>query len=150
MMRRLLPTVLVPLIALAAPLPASSQTMAQLATTVAAESGVKPGAAGETRKELAPADREPNDTEYASLACIAGAAITGTATLLVGSVAIVATGGVATAAESAIAVPVLVGTVAAGCGIAQTMTPGVLWLRRRGAELVDTLDKIKLPQPEIN
>lgn len=150
-MRRLLPTVLVPLFALAAPLPAAAQSVAQLARSVATESAAKPDSSGApTRNEIAPTDRQPSDTEYASLACIAGAAITGSATLLVGSVAIVATGGVATAAESAIAVPVLVGTVAAGCGVAQTMTPGILWLRRRGAELVDTLDKIKLPQPEIN
>ncbi|NYZ14028.1 hypothetical protein HL658_15840 [Azospirillum sp. RWY-5-1] len=85
------------------------------------------------------------DTEFGSIACIVGAAIAGTATLLAGGVAIVATGGGATTAESAIAVPVLVATVAAGCGVAQSMAPGIAWLRQQGSELVDRIEAPRWP-----
>lgn len=85
------------------------------------------------------------DTEFGSVACIVGAAIAGTATILAGGVAIVATGGGATTAESAIAVPVLVATVAAGCGVAQSMAPGIAWLRQQGSNLVDRIEAPRWP-----
>lgn len=85
------------------------------------------------------------DTEFGSVACIVGAAIAGTAAILAGGVAIVATGGGATTAESAIAVPVLVATVAAGCGVAQSMAPGIAWLRQQGSDLVDRIEAPRWP-----
>lgn len=95
------------------------------------------------------APKAPTEAEYTSLMCIVGGTAAGVATVLVGGVAIAATGTVATAAESVIAVPVLVATIAAGCGTAQSMAPGIAWLQRQGVGLVGLIEELKLPRFEI-
>lgn len=115
-------------------LPAAAQTPAVLG-----------GAAQDAAVSPLALPKPMTDSEFGSIACIVGAAIAGTATILAGGVAIVATGGGATTAESAIAVPVLVATVAAGCGVAQSMAPGIAWLRQQGSELVDRIEAPRWP-----
>ncbi len=79
--------------------------------------------------------------EYVSVACIVGAAVAGVATVLGGGIAIATTGGVGGPTGSAVAVPVLVATVAAGCGVAQSMAPGIWWLQRQGKGLVGSIER---------
>jgi hypothetical protein len=78
--------------------------------------------------------------EREGLGCILGSGVTGTATVLFsGTALVVSAPGVA---ATAIAVPVLVATMAAGCSIGAVAAPGVAWVARqhgRVAELVDGL-----------
>lgn len=80
---------------------------------------------------------EMSSDESAGMGCLVGAAVSGAATLLIGSVAIVVTGGTASAAETAVAIPVLVGTTSAGCSLGAAMMPGLSWMRRESLRIVD-------------
>ncbi|MGQ9369925.1 hypothetical protein [Azospirillum sp. ST 5-10] len=78
--------------------------------------------------------------EYSSFLCMVGGAVAGGAAVLAGSAAIIATGASATTTETAVAVPVLVATIAAGCGLGTAMAPAFAWLHHRGDALVREIE----------
>lgn len=93
---------------------------------------------------VAPSFKSPipsmTDAEYSSFACMTGAAVAGSAAVFAGSVYVIATGGVAATSAPAIAVPVLVATIASGCSIGQNLAPALAWLHFEGERVVDEVE----------
>lgn len=87
-----------------------------------------------------------SDGEFASMACLVGGTAAGAATVLIGSVALVATGTMTSVVEAAVAVPVIVGTASAGCAMGAAVAPALSWMRRQGARIVSD---IKVPEISV-
>jgi hypothetical protein len=80
-----------------------------------------------------------SESERDSLVCIASAVSVGALITLVGGTAIVIGGNVGAATGTAIALPVLVSSMWAACGIGRAAVPGVIWLQHRSRTLVHKL-----------
>lgn len=78
-----------------------------------------------------------SETESASMGCTLVAGGVGLATLTAGGVAFIAAeaGVGAGVTSTAVAVPVVVATMAAGCNLGAMATPAFLWLKRQGHTL---------------
>ncbi|WP_298375139.1 hypothetical protein [Azospirillum sp.] len=104
---------------------------AQTATPTAAEpSNETPAAPGSLMAPM-------SETESASMGCALVAGGVGLATLTAGGVAFIAAeaGVGAGVTSTAVAVPVVVATMAAGCNLGAMATPAFLWLKRQGHTL---------------
>lgn len=74
------------------------------------------------------------DAEVQSFGCAVAAAVAGVATVTAGGVALIAAeAGVGSA--GAVAVPVLVATMAGACSLGNLAAPAVIWLSRKGTLL---------------
>jgi hypothetical protein len=84
-----------------------------------------------------------SENERDSLVCIASAVSVGALITLVGGTAIVIGGSVGAATGTAIAVPVLVSSMWAACGIGKAAAPGVIWLQHRSRTLMHKLGGVQ-------
>lgn len=110
-----------------------SATTPAWSQTPEASTPVPPPADGTPSAGLAPM----TDTETASLGCVLVAGGVGLATLTAGGVALIAAeaGVGAGATSTAVAVPVVVGTMAAGCNLGALAAPAFLWVKHQGHTL---------------
>lgn len=108
--------------------PAHAQTPA--APTAAEPSNETPAAPGSLMAPM-------SETESASMGCALVAGGVGLATLTAGGVAFIAAeaGVGAGVTSTAVAVPVVVATMAAGCNLGAMATPAFLWLKHQGHTL---------------
>lgn len=82
----------------------------------------------------ASATEQMTDAEVQSFGCAVAAAVAGVATVTAGGVALIAAeAGVGSA--GAVAVPVLVATMAGACSLGNLAAPAVVWLSRKGTLL---------------
>ncbi|KAA0590436.1 hypothetical protein J2848_005018 [Azospirillum lipoferum] len=72
------------------------------------------------------------DTEAVGMGCMLMAAGVGAATIAAGGVALFAAEAGVAATGTAVAVPVVVATMAGGCTVGAVATPAFLWLKRQG------------------
>lgn len=80
------------------------------------------------------ATEQMTDAEIQSFGCAVAAAVAGVATVTAGGVALIAAeAGVGSA--GAVAVPVLVATMAGACSLGNLAAPAVVWLSRKGTLL---------------
>ena len=120
----------------------SGALSALLAAGVVVFAGSLPALASPPETNSA-ANADMSGTEFASMSCLIGAGASGAAAILIGSVAIALTGGGATAAETAVAVPVLIATASAGCSIGGSVAPALTWMQRESSRIVSD---IRLPR----
>lgn len=79
-----------------------------------------------------------SDTEIASVGCVVAAGTVGVATVAAGGVALAASG-VGAASTTAVAIPVVVATMAGACNLGSMAAPAVLWAKRHGHTVTSSL-----------
>ena len=84
------------------------------------------------------------DAEMASVGCVIAAASVGLATITAGGVALAATG--VGAASTAVAVPVVVATMAGGCTFGSMAAPAFVWAKRHGHTITSSLTAALWPR----
>lgn len=101
----------------------------------------------------AQAVEEPlSDTEIASVGCVVAAGGVGIATIAAGGVALAASG-VGAASTTAVAIPVVVATMAGACNLGSMAAPAALWAKRHGHTVTSSLMALlpsfsSQPQPQ--
>ncbi|WP_146210715.1 hypothetical protein [Azospirillum sp. TSO35-2] len=106
------------------------------------------GAASIARAETPPLALEPmTDGEAVGMGCMLVAVGVGAATIAAGGVALIAAGAGVGATGTAVAVPVVVATMAGGCTVGAVATPAFLWLTRQGHTIGNGVVGL-LPTPE--